>query len=160
MRRADGRAEFRWRLVRWALAPWLVVASATGAPVVEFRSVGPAAAVLYDAPSLLATKVFVASPAYPLEVVVQLGKQWTKVRDVAGTFTWVESRFLSEHRTVVVTAPVAEIRERPEETAPVLFRAEKDVVLDLAETPTTAWIKVHHRDGQVGYVRLSQIWGI
>jgi hypothetical protein len=39
-------------------------------------------------------------------------------------------------------------------------RVSEDVVLDLAEPPASAWIKVHHRDGQVGYVRLSQIWGI
>lgn len=156
--RDEGR--FRWRLLGWALPPLLACASAFGAAAVEFRSVGAAPAILYDAPSLQSTKVFVAGPAYPFEIVVQLGKTWTKVRDVAGTFSWIETRLLSERRTVIVTAPVADVRERPEEAAPVLFRAEKDVVLDLAETPTTSWIKVHHRDGQVGYVRLSQIWGI
>jgi len=147
-----------WRRFALALLAWGAL-QAAGAQV-EFRSVAAAPAILYDAPSLSASKLFVASPAYPVEVVVQLGKTWTKVRDVAGTFAWIETRLLSEKRTVLVTAAQAEIRERGEEGAPVLFRAEKDVVLELAEPPTTAWIKVRHRDGQVGYVRLSQIWGI
>jgi hypothetical protein len=47
-----------------------------------------------------------------------------------------------------------------------VFRAEKDVILDVAETaasPSTSaapgWVRVRHRDGAGGYIRLSQVFG-
>jgi len=50
--------------------------------------------------------------------------------------------------------------------APV-FRAERGVLLELAEpasaattTATPGWVKVKHRDGQSGYVRITQIFGL
>ena len=55
---------------------------------------------------------------------------------------------------------VADIREAPNETAVLVFRAEKNVLLELVEPPSSTWIKVRHRDGQVGFVSISQVWGI
>ena len=67
---------------------------------------------------------------------------------------------------LVVRAPVADVRAAPEEGAPIVFRAERDVLLELAEPAASAaataapgWIKVRHRDGQAGYVRLVQVFG-
>jgi hypothetical protein len=78
----------------------------------------------------------------------------------------MQSKLLSDKRMVVVRAPVADVRAAAEEGAPVVFRAERDVLLEIAEaaaSPSTTqmpgWIKVRHRDGQAGYVRLSQVFG-
>ncbi|MEP6702751.1 MAG: SH3 domain-containing protein, partial [Betaproteobacteria bacterium] len=34
------------------------------------------------------------------------------------------------------------------------------VLLELVEPPVSGWVKVRHRDGQTGYVNISQIWGV
>jgi SH3-like domain-containing protein len=137
----------------------LFVAFAAGSAAgAEFRSVGDRAAILYDAPSTRADRLFVASRAYPFEVLVKL-EQWTKVRDVNGEVGWVENRALGERRTVMVTVPVADVRAAPNAQAPLVFEAYKQVVLDAIEPPADGWVKVRHRDGQEGYVRVAQVWG-
>jgi SH3-like domain-containing protein len=131
----------------------------------EFRGTVDAT-VLYDAPSAKSKPLFVLGRDVPLEVIVPV-EAWIKVRDAGGTIGWVEKRALGDRHTLVVRAPVAEIRANPDEAAPVVFRAEQNVLLDLAEpaqsAATTAmpgWVGVRHRDGQTGYVRISQVFGL
>ena len=143
------------------LAAGAFIASAsllTAGPVKDFRSLGDPAVVLYDGPSFKANKVFVASRDYPVEVLVKLGN-WVKVRDPAGDLAWVEGKSLSAKRTVLVVAVLADVREGPDDRAGVLFQAEKNVVLEVVDAPSGDWVKVRHRDGQAGYVRIGQIWG-
>jgi SH3-like domain-containing protein len=124
----------------------------------DFRSVQESAAVLYDAPSRAATPLFVVSRMYPLEVIVNL-EAWVKVRDHTGVLTWVEKKALSDRRTVLVTAALAEARARPEEGAPLAFSAAQNVALELVEVAAGGWLRVRHADGASGYLRASQVWG-
>jgi SH3-like domain-containing protein len=124
----------------------------------DFRSVQESAAVLYDAPSRAATPLFVVSRMYPLEVIVNL-EAWVKVRDHTGVLTWVEKKALSDRRTVLVTAALAEARARPEEGAPLAFSAAQNVALELVEVAAGGWLRVRHVDGASGYLRASQVWG-
>jgi SH3-like domain-containing protein len=73
---------------------------------------------------------------------------------------WLESKNLSDKRTVVVTVSRAEVHEAGDTAAAVVFRAEKDVVLELVEAGTNGWAKVRHRDGLVGYIAAAQVWGL
>lgn len=125
----------------------------------EFRSIAESGATMYDAPSLKANKLFVASRLYPVEVIVQVDN-WTKVRDVAGDLAWVEKKSLSDSRTVVVTAALADVCQRAEDGAPTVFQARKGVALEIAELAAGPWVKVRHRDGQTGFVRANQVWGL
>lgn len=129
----------------------------TKAAAADFRSVAESAVVLYDAPSARATKLYVASSGYPFEVVVVV-EGWSKVRDAQGDLTWVESKFLSERRTVLVRAPLAQVREAADDNAAVVFQAQQNVVLDLLEI-AGGWLRVQHRDGTSGFVRIAQVWG-
>ena len=135
----------------------MLVAAAAGAA--EFRSVAENAAVLYDAPSLKAQKLYLMGRDYPLEVVVAL-ETWIKVRDASGELAWVEKKSLSEKRSVMVNVPLAEVRQAPNDSAPLVFQAEKSVMLELVEFSDPGWIKVRHRDGQTGYVHSNQVWGV
>jgi hypothetical protein len=61
---------------------------------------------------------------------------------------------------------VAEVRAT-DDAAPLVFRAEQNVLLELAEqaagasmTATPGWVGVRHRDGQTGYVRIGQVFGL
>lgn len=132
-------------------------ATAASAMAAEFRSVSESAAVLYDAPSAKAKKLYVVNHGYPLEVVVVV-EGWSKVRDASGELTWIESRQLAERRTVLVKAPLAQVREVTDDNAPVVFQAQQFVLLELLEV-AGGWLRVRHRDGQAGYVRVTQVWG-
>jgi SH3-like domain-containing protein len=136
----------------------LAVLAAGGAGAAEFRSVQENAAVLYDAPSRAATPVFVVQRHYPLEVIVNL-EAWVKVRDHAGALSWVERKALGDRRMVLVTAPTADVRQRPEEGAPPAFSAAQNVALELVEIAPGGWLRVRHADGATGFVRAAQVWG-
>jgi SH3-like domain-containing protein len=131
----------------------------SGAAVaLDFRSVADAAAILYDAPSTNAQKLFVLSRGYPVEVVVKV-EGWTKVRDDTGEFAWIENKQLSERRTVLVKSSSAEARQAASDTAVLAFFAEKGVVLEFLQL-TAGWVKVRHPDGAVGFIKVSQLWGV
>jgi SH3-like domain-containing protein len=121
------------------------------------------ATVMYDAPSAKARPLFVLGRDVPLEVIVNV-EGWMKVRDVGGTVAWVDKKSIGDKRMIVVRAPVADILANPVETSPLVFKAEQNVLLEIADTTyvtsTPGWVKVRHRDGQVGYVRIAQVWGV
>ena len=85
---------------------------------------------------------------------------WVKVRDQAGDLTWVEKKGLSDRRTVVVTVAFADVRQAPSEQAALVFQAKNGVALEVAEPQSSGWVKVRHVDGQVGYLKVGQVWGI
>jgi len=146
---------------RAALAVCAALALPGVAAALDFRATAEAATVLYDAPSLKAKPIFVIGRDYPLEVVVSV-EGWAKVRDAGGALAWIEKKALTERRTVLVKAPQAEVLLAPEATASTVFRAEQNVLLEIVELPApgSAWVRVRHRDGQSGYARLQQLWGL
>ena len=94
----------------------------------------------------------------PVEIVLDNG-DWSRVRDVSGELSWVESRQLIDQRTLIVEAPVATVRATPSDTAATVFTTVKGVVLSLAEPIVSGWIKVRHKDGEVGYIKAAEVWG-
>ena len=152
----------RVRVTRAAVALATLPFAAAAA---DFRATADPATVLYDAPSARAKPLFVYGRNVPVETLVSV-EGWTKVRDATGTIGWMASKALADKRMVVVRMPAADVRAAAEDGAPVVFRAERDVLLEVAETASTpsttvmpGWIKVRHRDGQSGFVRLSQVFG-
>ena len=144
-------------IARLAFALAAFAAAVAGAA--EYRTIGEQPAVLYDAPSAKADRLFVASRYYPLEVLVKLD-QWTKVRDVGGEVAWVENRLLGDRRTALVTVPLADIRVAASPQSPLVFEAYKQVLLEVIEPPAGEWVKVRHRDGQQGFIRVAHVWGL
>ncbi len=145
----------------------VVIACAPGrAGASDFRSTADAATILYDAPSAKSKPLFVLGRDLPLEVIVPV-EGWIKVRDAGGTIGWVERRSLADRHSLVIRVPLAEVRASPDDAAPLVFRAEQNVLLELAEpatgataTATPGWVKVRHRDGQAGFVRIAQVFGL
>jgi SH3-like domain-containing protein len=140
-------------------AAGLAAALALTAAAAEFRSVSVAAALLYDAPARSAARVAILTQHYPVEVVSQTS-EWTKVRDAAGQVLWIESKALSTRRTVLVVIHQTEARSAPDANAPIAFRAEQQVALELLDSGIGPWVKVRHRDGATGYIRAEQLWGL
>ncbi len=135
-----------------------LLAAAGSAHALDYVSVAEGSAILYDAPSTKAKKLFVVGRYLPLEQVVKLDA-WIKVRDSSGSLAWVEKRALSSKRFVVVTSALAEVRQAPEGNAVVVLQARQQVALEWLENTDIGWLKVRHRDGVTGYVRTADVWG-
>lgn len=134
------------------------VAAAPAAYALDYRSL-TAPAIMYDSPSSKGKPLYVINAGTPVESVVAI-EGWNKVRDMQGTLAWVENKLLSDKRTVQVRVDRAQIMAQPDEKSALVFEAARDVVLDLLEATGSGWVKVQHRDGQSGYVKAIQVWGL
>lgn len=142
------------------LSVLLGIASWSGiAQALEFRSIGASPVILYDAPSTKGGKVYVAPRGMPVEVILTYGT-WSKVRDMGGDLSWVESKELVARRNVVVRVANVKAHSAADEASPMVFSADKNVLLEMAEPVSSGWVKVKHRDGQIGYVKVSEVWGV
>ncbi len=149
-------------------APALVALLAVAIPATatEFRSTAEQPTIMYDGPSAKARPQFLYGRDVPVEVIVSV-EGWAKVRDSGGTIGWIDRKALSDRRMLVVRVPVADVRTSADDSAPLAFRAEQNVLLELAEpaaspaaTAFPGWVKVRHRDGQTGFVRIAQVFGL
>jgi SH3-like domain-containing protein len=144
---------------RWIAGLTLMLAAAAS-QAFDFKTVGAAPVILYDAPSTKGSKLFVVPRGTPLEVVLAYG-EWVKVRDVNGDLAWTEAKGLTaKQRNVIVRGANLKVRATPDEAAAAVFIADKGILLEAVEAAAGGWIKVRHRDGLVGYVKNADIWGI
>lgn len=131
---------------------------ANAAQALEFRSAASHGVVMFDAPDNLARKVFVLSRGTPLEIMVEQG-DWVRVRDQGGSLAWVRKQDVSSQRTLQVIKPASVYRDA-DAKSPALFRASPGLLLNLLENTKTGWIKVKHRDGETGFIRIEEVWGL
>ena len=143
---------------RWMAGAVLLLATAAS-HAVDFKTVGAAPVILYDAPSSKGGKLYVAPRGMPLEVVLSYG-DWVKVRDASGEMAWTEAKGLSAKRNVVARAANLKVRASPDDTASAILLVDKGVLLEMSEQPSSGWVKVRHKDGQSGYVKTSEVWGL
>ena len=142
-----------------ALAVGLGLLGTVGlAHALDYRSVAEVAPA-YDAPSAKSKPLFVMLAGTPVELVVGLDG-WSKVRDSKGDLVWIEKRHLAEKRNVIVRVDRAQIRATADEKSALVFEAERDVILELQEAAPGGWVKVRHRDGQGGFLKAPQVWGL
>lgn len=140
------------------LVLFVLLLGTNGAYAVDYVSVSESSAILYDAPSIKAKKLFVVNRYMPFEQVVTLNG-WVKVRDRSGGLYWVEQRVLSNKRYVFALLPLVDVRAEPELGAARMFQVRQQVALERLESTGTGWIKVRHQDGNVGFVRITEVWG-
>jgi len=124
----------------------------------EYLSMADNAVIMYNAPSLKADKLFVASRHLPVEAIVKV-EGWVKVRDSSGTLAWVEQKAVSDKRFVIVIELQADVYQEADANSTLVFQVQKNVILEWLEPSINGWIKVRHRDGQSGYVKITQVWG-
>ncbi|BAO28527.1 SH3 domain-containing protein [Sulfuritalea hydrogenivorans] len=136
----------------------MALAASLPAWALDYRSVAEAAP-MYDAPSTKSKPLFVALAGTPVELVVSLDG-WSKVRDSRGDLTWIEKKYLAEKRNVIVRFDRAQVRAAADDKAALVFEAERDVVLELLEAASGGWVRVRHRDGQSGFIKAPQVWGL
>ncbi len=145
-------------LYLWRFACLFLLLAAGAAQGVEYISVSSDSAVLYDAPSARAKKEYVVNRATPYEVVVSI-TGWVKVRDASSQMYWIESTQISPKRYILAMRPVVDVFQLPEFSSRLLFQAGQNVILEWLETTGTGWVKIRHEDGEIGFVRSSDVWG-
>lgn len=93
----------------------------------------------------------------PLQVV-QVHKEWRKVRDPDGAEGWMRSFLLSEQRTAIVRGGIQPLHASPDTAAKIVWRVEPGVVGRIARC-ASGWcaFDVH---GRSGYVRTTALWGV
>ena len=136
----------------------VLLCGASAAYAVDFVSVGENSAILYDAPSLKAKKLFVVNRYMPFEQVVSLDN-WVKVRDRSGGLYWLEKHVLGSKKYVFALSPLVDVRAEPDFGASRLFQVRRQVALEVLENTGAGWVKVRHLDGEVGYVNSKEVWG-
>jgi SH3-like domain-containing protein len=134
-----------------------------GAPrlagVARYRSVAKPDAIMFDAPSEKARKIFQAPQGMPVEVISVL-RTWVKVRDPLGDLAWISRDDLADRRMLMATT-VAVLRREAEPYAPTWFSVDRGVVLELLEEkPINGFLKVRYAEGQIGYIQPDQVWGL
>lgn len=146
---------------RRLLTLWLPLAALGVTPpasALDYRTLTEAAPA-YDAPSAKSRPLFVVLGGTPVELVVGL-EGWSKVRDSRGDLIWIERKHLGDKRNVIVRADRAQVRATADDKAALVFEAEREVVLELVEGVAGGWAKVRHRDGQSGFLKAQQVWGL
>lgn len=143
---------------RYSLVMFVLLCGTNAVHAVDYVSVSESSAILYDAPSTKAKKLFVVNRYMPFEQVVTLDS-WIKVRDRSGGLYWVEKRVLSNKRYVFALLPLVDVRAEPDFGASRLFQVRQQIALERLESTGTGWIKVRHQDGNIGYVRSTEVWG-
>jgi SH3-like domain-containing protein len=141
------------------IASLMLVLASQAALAFDFRTIAPAQVILYDAPSLRGTRLYVAPQGMPVQVVASYG-EWVKVRDATGDMAWLEAKTLSARRNVIVRVPNAKVRAAPNDDAPLVMTADKGVLLELVDPQAGPWAQVRHRDGITGYVKDADVWGL
>ena len=144
--------------IRTALFVFLLGFYSHATAALEYLSMAENAVIMYNAPSIKADKLYVASRYLPVEAVVRV-EGWVKVRDSTGALTWVEQKVVSDKRFVVVIEQQAQVYQAADINSKLVFQVQKDVVLEWLENSVNGWAKVRHRDGQTGYVKTTQVWG-
>ncbi len=93
----------------------------------------------------------------PVKVIATY-PNWRKVEDPDGTQGWIQANLLSADRTGLVVGDVRTLRDRPNSTGRVIFRAEPGVVGKISECGK-GWCKLDVR-GRMGYIETEFLWGV
>ncbi|MDH4234059.1 MAG: SH3 domain-containing protein [Gallionella sp.] len=139
-------------------ALFALLCGAGTAHALDYVSVSSSSAILYDAPSTQAKKLFVVNRYMPFEQIVTLNT-WVKVRDRSGGLYWIEKSMLSSKRYVFALPPLLDVYAEPDSGAALSFKVRQQIALEFIESTGTGWIKVRHQDGEVGFVRSTEVWG-
>lgn len=89
--------------------------------------------------------------------VIETYPNWRKIEDPDGTQGWIQATLLSGDRTGLVTGDIRPLRESPNSSARILWKAEPGVVGRLSDC-ARGWCRLDVR-GRMGYIETGHIFG-
>ena len=91
--------------------------------------------------------------------VIETYPNWRKIEDPDGTQGWMQANLLSDDRAGLITkGDVQSLRESPNASSRIVWRAEPGVVGKLSEC-RKGWCRIDVR-GKIGYVKATALWGV
>lgn len=93
----------------------------------------------------------------PLRITAEY-ENWRRIEDSEGAGGWVHYSLLSGVRTALVTLDMAELRDAPQDNAPVVAQAELGVIGRVLECDPK-WCRLS-LEGTRGWILKSAIWGV
>ncbi|MCS6878123.1 MAG: SH3 domain-containing protein [Geminicoccaceae bacterium] len=133
-------------------------AGASGLPLPRFVSLAGEAINVRSGPGKNYPVRFVYSRiGLPVKIVEEFDV-WRRVEDHEGDSGWIHGSLLSRRRTVLVIAPLAELRRTPAREARVLARAERGVIARLLDCKSE-WCFVDLA-GTRGWMERKALWGV
>ena len=93
----------------------------------------------------------------PVEITAEFDI-WRRIRDSEGTVGWIHQSLLSSHRTAIVSEPIVSFKRKPTADSPIVFKAEKGVILDVIKCNQT-WCQLKYNKDKA-WVQKHSIWGI
>jgi SH3-like domain-containing protein len=94
---------------------------------------------------------------YPVDTLKKSGN-WYKIRDFENDEGWIFHSLIGKIPSVIVKAPLVNVRQGPGTSSRVIFQAEKGVSFKRIGKKEP-WFKVQHSDGEVGWIHKSLVWG-
>ncbi|MBU6252571.1 MAG: hypothetical protein KGN98_05215 [Alphaproteobacteria bacterium] len=122
-----------------------------------WASIGPSKARMRTGPGQQFPVVwFYQRAGLPVKVVATY-PSWRKVEDPDGTQGWMQANLISDKRSGIVIGEVRPMREAPNETARIVWRAAPGVVGKVTEC-AQGWCKFD-AGGRIGYIQTAHLWG-
>lgn len=113
--------------------------------------------ILYDGPSVKASKKIILSGQFPLRQIVRLAG-WKKVETYLGDQGWVSDKDIKKDFYVVVTKETAGVYTAPNSQSPLIFYAQRGVILEVVKPSVNNYLEVVHGDGESGFIIESDVW--
>lgn len=90
--------------------------------------------------------------------VIAVYNNWRKIEDPEGVRGWMQANLLRETRTALIIGEVRALRDKPEPSAQIIWRAEPGVIGRISDC-LRGWCKFDVR-GRMGFVEASSLWGV
>lgn len=140
------------------LAALLLLLTCHMASALEYRSAIRHGVILQEAPNDNAKKLYVVSQNTPLELMAEQSG-WARVRTREGKLAWTKQQDLGKRTHLEVIRACAVYKDGNAQS-PVVFRAEPGLLIEIIENTRTGWLRIRHRDGLTGFVRIEDVWGV
>lgn len=100
--------------------------------------------------------IWKAEKYYPLLIVGKRGR-WYRVEDFEGDIGWVYRTLVKKLHSVITKKSMCNIRSGPGTKYRIVFKAEKGVSFRVLKS-RGKWLRIQHRDGDIGWIHKSLTW--
>ncbi len=132
---------------------WVTVCAAAAQ---ERVCVTASIANMRSGPSTKSDQLWQVEKYHPLIIIEKKGK-WRKVKDFEGDTAWVHNSLLGKSPCVITVKTKCNVRSKASIKGKKLFTTERGVPFKVLDRKN-GWIKVQHKDGDVGWISKKLVW--
>ncbi|MFH2090981.1 MAG: SH3 domain-containing protein [Pseudomonadota bacterium] len=122
----------------------------------ERLSVTASIANMRSGPDVNSDQLWQVEQYHPVIVIEKKG-DWYKVKDFEGDTAWLHNSLLGKSATVITKAEKCNVRSKASIDGEKLFTTQKGVPFLVLDTKG-GWIKVKHKDGDIGWISKKLVW--